>query len=497
MTRITIGSSTDLGKRESNEDSLLAVVSQDSTPRGGKAESIGSSALLILADGMGGRASGQVASRTAVRVVYRELAHVLALRRVSKRDYLEKVLQNSLKQANARIRNLGDGHPIDDGMGTTCTVAVIAQDTVSVAHVGDTRAYILTAGRPLKALTEDHSVVGDEVRAGRLTEAQARRSKFRNVITRAVGVESSVTADIDSYDLPANSVSRLVISSDGLHGTLHEDQIEDVLNCNPDPQEAASELVAAAKDRGASDNISAIVARIETGAIDCDSASAGNGVLNDRERPHRNESPLTLHAWTLIAFGIGVAFATVVACLAMAGVVHRLQSGAGNARRAAPMDSGLKIDLTTATFAAPEPLLGRNVASGVLLRSDTDIFVVDKANRRLLRVNSVSADVITSVPDTERLASSPTRDVYWAADSQGDLYESVSSPAQVRKFGPNGQFLRTIGQGMLTAPSAITIAPDGDVFVIDNGVLKRLRAVPLTGAFATQTQSRQYRNTAD
>jgi PPM family protein phosphatase len=482
MTLITIGSSTDLGKRETNEDSLLAVVSQDSAPRVGAAEATGSSALLILADGMGGRASGQIASQTAVRVVYRELAHILALRPDSKPEYLEKALQNSLRQANTRIQNLGNGHPNDDGMGTTCTVAVVVRDVVSLAHVGDTRAYLLTDGSPLKALTEDHSVVNDEIRAGRLTEAQARRSKFRNVITRAIGVEPHVTADTVSYELPTGAISRLVISSDGLHGTLHEDQIEDILKHYPDPHDAAVELVAAAKDRGASDNISAIVARIATSAAESDADPTVEPAPNQRNGS-ANASRSSLPYWNLISFAVGAILTAIIACLILPSAGTYSQFNANLAGR--PASSGAPaFNITTAIYAAPQPLLGRSVSPNVLLRAGDDLIVVDPAAHRVLRVSSGGAQVVTSVPDTADLAATPSRAAYWTVDGQGNLYESQASPPLLRKFGPDGRFLRTIAQGVLTAPSAIAVAANGDLFVIDKGVLKKLRASAPSGSEA-------------
>jgi hypothetical protein len=324
-------------------------------------------------------------------------------------------------------------------------------------------------------------VVVDEMLAGRLTEAQARRSKFRNVITRAVGVEPHVTADTVSHVLPPGAISRLVISSDGLHGTLHEDQIEDILvNC-PDPQRAASELVAAAKDRGASDNISVIVARIETSDDSANAPEAGEPESDSTKGRNGTGGLLGKYA-NLIAFAVGAILIAVIACLMLPSASVYSKLDAQMAAQPPASSAGPPFDLTSANYAAPESLLGRSVSTSVLLRSGPALIAVDPTAHRVLRVGANSGQVLTSVPDTDGLAATPTRSTYWDADSEGDTYESQTSPPEVRKFGPDGHFLRTIAQGMLTAPAAIAVAPNGDLFIVDNGVLKRLKASAATSS---------------
>jgi protein phosphatase len=481
MTLIAIGSATDLGQRESNEDSLLAVASQDSTSFHRSKDSLGASALLILADGMGGRAGGQIASQTAVRVCYRELAHVLVLKPEAKREYVEKVLRNALRQANTRIQSLSNGNSVQYGMGTTCTVAVVLRDAISLAHVGDSRAYLLTEDGPLEALTVDHSVVNEEIRAGRLTEEEARRSKFRNVITRAVGVEANVTADILWRALPAGKVSRIVVSSDGLHGTLNEDQIKAILNANPDPQDAAEVLVAEAKAGGAADNISVIVARVETNPA---SEAQTSETPESERRRVRNPQPEGVR-WNVSGSNI-IAFAA--GFLAMAAIVLAVGSHFGfrgaidfGAEQNSLFKPSSQINLSTATYGAPQSLLGRPVVPSVLMAVGADLVVVDPAAHRVLRVRSTDGHVLTSTPDTSDLAALPPQSSYWAVDAQGDVYESQSTPPQVRKFGPDGLFIRTVGQGVLHSPQAVAVAPSGDIFVIDGGVLKRLPVSALDG----------------
>ncbi len=227
---ITLGSSTDLGRRETNQDSVLAILAQNLLPKrqlapaaakpvsrrdqNPAASYVQSSALLILADGMGGRASGQLASETAAKSVYRELAHTLAMQDGVDAPYLEKALDGAIQQANNRIHQLAAKKAEAEGMGTTCTAALVMYDMICIGHVGDSRAYLcsgLESDEPMHRdaqpagialLTADHSVVAGEVRAGRLTEEEARLSRFRNVITRAVGVDLDVEPDVFTCPVP-------------------------------------------------------------------------------------------------------------------------------------------------------------------------------------------------------------------------------------------------------------------------------------------------------
>ena len=145
-------------------------------------------------------------------------------------------------------------------MGTTCVAAVVQGETLSVAHAGDSRAYLLRDGA-LERLTDDHSYVAEQVRAGAISEESAQRSRFRNVITRAVGIEPTITPDVSQRPvLPGDT---LLLCTDGLTNMVPEDQIARTLQQAPSPQAAAERLIQLANRNGGKDNITAVVARLE------------------------------------------------------------------------------------------------------------------------------------------------------------------------------------------------------------------------------------------
>ena len=145
-------------------------------------------------------------------------------------------------------------------MGTTCVAAVVQGETLSVAHAGDSRAYLLRDGA-LERLTDDHSYVAEQVRAGVISEESAQRSRFRNVITRAVGIEPTITPDLSQR--PVRPGDALLLCTDGLTNMVPEDQIARIMQQAPSAQAAAERLIQIANRNGGKDNITAVVARLE------------------------------------------------------------------------------------------------------------------------------------------------------------------------------------------------------------------------------------------
>lgn len=144
-------------------------------------------------------------------------------------------------------------------MGTTLTAALIEGARIAVAHVGDSRAYLLHQGA-LERITEDHSMIADLIRSGQLTEEESRYHPNRSVVTRALGSDPNMLAD--TFEVDASAGDRLLLCSDGLTGTLEDRQIEDILESTPDPESTVRVLVDAANAAGGHDNISVIVADI-------------------------------------------------------------------------------------------------------------------------------------------------------------------------------------------------------------------------------------------
>lgn len=530
---ITLGSSTDLGRRETNQDSVLAILAQNLLPKrqlapaaakpvsrrdqNPAASYVQSSALLILADGMGGRASGQLASETAAKSVYRELAHTLAMQDGVDAPYLEKALDGAIQQANNRIHQLAAKKAEAEGMGTTCTAALVMYDMICIGHVGDSRAYLcsgLESDEPMHRdaqpagialLTADHSVVAGEVRAGRLTEEEARLSRFRNVITRAVGVDLDVEPDVFTCPVPEGGISHLVLTSDGLHGSVDDAEMRDILCTHARaPQSAANALVAAAKRAGATDNISVIVARIDATGENYKEGAAPTEGDEDKQTGERNGNGASVRAgnsraefWSKpIAWQVGCAILALAAVAAWF-VPGLFQAPATPHPTLAPAPVATTptapANPATVSYGAPETLLpGRPVAPNILLlvpgatSSQGDLLVVDSKERRSLRVRTSDGLVATSMPESSALAGTlrpvtPSTGALAASDSAGDIYRLDSANGVARgiaKYSSNGELLANIAPDKLAGATALAVTPDGDVYVIDNGILKRIQAVP-------------------
>jgi PPM family protein phosphatase len=236
--RIAVGAKTDIGLvREGNEDSYLV-----------------DDPLFAVADGMGGHLAGDVASSTAIDVISRRA------RETDLRD--EEGLRAVVREANAAIWKRSQGDSALRGMGTTCTLLSLGNSQARLAHVGDSRAYLLRDGE-LSQLTEDHTLVGRMVREGRLTAEEAQNHPQRSIITRALGVDSEV--DVDTLTLDLGEGDRLLICSDGLTSMVGTDVIARALTDEPDPQRAADRLVQLAIENGGEDNVTVLVLDVGEG----------------------------------------------------------------------------------------------------------------------------------------------------------------------------------------------------------------------------------------
>jgi PPM family protein phosphatase len=226
---------TDTGmQRRANEDSLLVR-----------------SPLFVVADGMGGAQAGEVASSVAVDT-FRGGLH--------DGGNPEASLVAQVEQANTRINELSRTNVEHAGMGTTITAIYVGEQDVAVAHVGDSRAYCLREGDLLR-LTNDHSLVDELIRQGRLTPREAEEHPQRSVITRALGPEATVEVDVSSFVGRAGDV--YLLCSDGLTTMLGEEELLDILNSHEQLREAGEALIAAANAAGGKDNITVVLLRLE------------------------------------------------------------------------------------------------------------------------------------------------------------------------------------------------------------------------------------------
>jgi serine/threonine protein phosphatase PrpC len=221
--------------------------------------------LFVLSDGMGGAARGEVASAMAVKVVAASFEENdgASMPRESAANPKFSDETNSLvcaiKLANRQIHEEGERDPASTGMGATIVAARISGSLLSVAHVGDSRAYLFRA-RTLQQLTSDHSLVAEQVRQGLMTHQQAAASELQSVLTRALGMGESVEVDADEMELfPGDS---LLLCSDGLTRMVLESEIAEILEQAPDVRIAAERLVQRANECGGHDNVTVVVIRL-------------------------------------------------------------------------------------------------------------------------------------------------------------------------------------------------------------------------------------------
>lgn len=256
---------SDVGRtREHNEDAFVVanlgrgdtleffrLVEQAADERG---------TLFMVADGMGGAAAGEIASATAVDVVQRHLREELASRStVSPEDFVA-ALNQAAEVANASIFRYAASHPELRGMGTTATVAALLGDTLYIAQVGDSRAYLVRDG-VANQLTKDQSLMQKLIEAGELTEEEAAMSERRNIILQALGPEPTVKLDLTHQKVRRGDV--LILCSDGLSGLVRPEEIAKVVNEAPDLSAACDRLIALANELGGHDNITVVAARFE------------------------------------------------------------------------------------------------------------------------------------------------------------------------------------------------------------------------------------------
>lgn len=254
--RLRVAMATDIGQvREQNEDRLLVLTSLQAG--GDQDATVG---LFIVADGMGGHVGGEQASDLAARTVAQHVTRDVILPLLgagdpdADRKPLQEVLNDAVAAANIAVRVA-----IPEG-GTTLTCALIVSDQLIIAHVGDSRAYLVESAG-LKHLTRDHSLVQRLQELGQLTPAEAAVHPSRNMLYRAIGQGDLLEPDLAAYRLVAPA--RLLLCSDGLWGVVPEDDIHAIITGQPSLQAACQALIEAANRLGGPDNITAILVDIQ------------------------------------------------------------------------------------------------------------------------------------------------------------------------------------------------------------------------------------------
>ncbi len=251
--RVRFAGSTDVGrKRNHNEDSVFLPVD---------------TRLAIVADGMGGHASGEVASKLAVDTVvnhFRQTSDEQTLTWPYKvdRDIRADVnrMTTAIMLANLEIFEQAQRDAQCQGMGTTVVAIYFLTDTIVIGHVGDSRAYRLREGA-ITQLTEDHSLINDYIKMKRLTAEEAENWQHKNVIVRALGMKDSVQVDIITEVLRVGDI--YLVCSDGLSGMLTDAEMQHIVGEETDLDRAVDNLIDAANEHGGIDNISVVLTRIE------------------------------------------------------------------------------------------------------------------------------------------------------------------------------------------------------------------------------------------
>jgi protein phosphatase len=300
MAEVEVGAATDTGVvREQNEDAVARW--DDSTPH---LDTNGR--LFALADGMGGHSRGEVASNEALRIIveryYREPVSDITL-----------ALKQAIRAANEHLYLDGAAKGPEHLMGTTLVAGVVQRNLLTIANVGDSRAYIVRA-KGITQITSDHSVVAEQVARGMLTAEEARTSRNRNVITRALGQQPRVEPDI--FEVPLLPADAIVLASDGLYHAFTEAELAQ-LAVQGSPAAAAAEMVRIASERESNDNASAVIIHFDRQPV---TAAAGRNLFDTAELP----TPEVAGGRRVAGWLVGVA---VAAALVIVIVLVLLYSG--------------------------------------------------------------------------------------------------------------------------------------------------------------------------
>jgi serine/threonine protein phosphatase PrpC len=260
--KITLFGKTDVGLiREHNEDNFLIASADTGLKTSAPDELIDlklgpKGALFLVCDGMGGAAAGEVASTMAVESISADLEAGDPTNRERYARRLRRAIENANEKINAQSRL----NQSERGMGTTCTAAALVDRTLLIGQIGDSRCYLLRSGQ-FAQLTKDQSLAWQLIEAGAMTAEEAKSFEHANIILQALGVQDKVDVVLSHVGLCRGDV--ILVSSDGLHGPVTDDEMKDVLLAEPDPKKACEILIGKALEREGPDNITVVVARFD------------------------------------------------------------------------------------------------------------------------------------------------------------------------------------------------------------------------------------------
>ena len=242
---------TDVGRRRKNNEDYLGVFESDQ--------------LFVVADGMGGHAAGEIASSTAVQAVAEFVALTAKETDITwpwgvdpNLSLVANRLKTAVRFGNQKVLDLSLTDADYEGMATTIVGALFEGVTAHIAHVGDSRLYLVN-GSGIRQVTIDHSWVLEQVALGVLTHEQARSHPLRNVVTRAIGAAAELNVDVTAHEMAVGDV--LLLCSDGLSGMVLDADLERIVKAHPEPKKAAEMLIAEANAKGGEDNITVLLVK--------------------------------------------------------------------------------------------------------------------------------------------------------------------------------------------------------------------------------------------
>lgn len=234
---------TDIGRlRSTNQDAYVCGHLSDSV------------VYAVVCDGMGGASGGNIASTMAIRTITKRLTE--SYRKGMTIASMQHVLESAIAAANIEIYDEAAADPELRGMGTTLVLTIVIGDQVLVAHIGDSRAYVITADWEIEQITKDHSVVQQMVERGQITPEEAKNHPRRNFITRALGVADTVACDFAEFQLPKGAM--VLCCSDGLSGLVDASEMVQIAS-TVEAANLPDRLIAAANRAGGSDNITVTI----------------------------------------------------------------------------------------------------------------------------------------------------------------------------------------------------------------------------------------------
>jgi protein phosphatase len=288
--KIEVASFTDPAGRDTNEDAILAI--ELSGKRSGH--------LLAVADGMGGYEHGEVASQIAIDVLQKSISETAS-------EDVAIALKQAYRQANAQIFEYGTSDGSENPLGTTLVSAVVVGRYATIANVGDSRAYLYRANQ-LTQITQDHSVVGEQVAKGEITEIEARQSRQRNLLTASLGMAETLDRRLPAiYEISLLPEDRLLLCSDGFYDVLETQDYLGVLGESGDG-DVARQLTDLAKTRGTTDNVSAVVLRVSPSVATIQRAQLQTEIAEARPKSNALWLPIAAIILLIVIIAISAYF---------------------------------------------------------------------------------------------------------------------------------------------------------------------------------------------